>query len=120
MKYIRTKDRCLYSEEDWKDYGLCHYENKNEHFTIVNQADTIEKLCDEFVFKYKSEDLPRNQRLDELIKCLSEAEHTFKDWVKWLFRTSHNNLEFVKLAIWTEKGLKYVAEMNEEGEPKLL
>ena len=108
MKYIRTKD---------KINGERIYENdipepKNEHEkeilqkmrdnigeVIIKQADTIEELCDEFV-------------------CF-ENKMTFHNLETI---TSSYNLKHLTIygAIWTDRGLIYVAKMNDKGELELL
>ena len=112
MKYIRTKDgriiknakpRLVSWREDvndeWKiketdllegENGLCLKED------IIKQADSIEELCDEFV-----------------------CENTVLDYEQ---KTKLLAVGFTKVygAIWTNKGLIYVAKMNENGEMELL
>ena len=110
MKYIRTKD------------GIRTISNlivpcpqelidqlKQEGYVdeIVNQSDTIEELCDEFVVYWEN----------------------WKEWHEHCFSFTEVNqiLEEYDLpkscvygAIWTSKGLIYVAKMNDEGELCLL
>ena len=110
MKYIRTKDGKIYKIVD--DFGtwtsnLISREivekalSGNEWFkglglNIIAQADTIEELCDEFVYN------------------------------KQIFKTLKEALDYAPIgseiygAIWTDKGLIYVAKMNEKGKLKLL
>ncbi len=84
------------------------------------QADTIKDLCDEFVIKYKSESKPRIQDLKELVNCLSEQNLTLSYHIKWLKNSYKDELEFIKLGIWTDQGLTYVADTDEKGELELL
>lgn len=67
--------------------------------TVLNQSDTIEELCDEFV-------------------CL-ENKMTFRNLETI---TSSCNLKYLTIygAIWTDKGLIYVAKLNKKGELELL
>lgn len=67
--------------------------------TVVKSADTIEELCDEFVV------------LDNNGKPQVYSPFNLKVW------TTDNDLYG---AIWTDKGLIYVAKMNEKGELELL
>ena len=85
MKYIRTKDGKIYLI--------------NSEFILLDgdkQADTIEELCDEFVYN------------------------------KMTFKTLEETLDYAPIgsdiygAIWTDKGLTYVAKMNDKGELELL
>ena len=69
---------------------------------IVKQADTIEELCDEFV-------------------VVKEKEHG----CNYLYKSAINDYkehtaDALYGAIWTDKGLIYVAKMNERGELELL
>ena len=64
---------------------------------IIKQADTIEELCDEFVMISGGK-----HKLD--IGC-----HSYGDKKIQIYG-----------AIWTDKGLIYVAKMNEKGELELL
>ena len=109
MKYIRTKDgRILkvfkdnvglvskndgltYYKEDTIDFETSYWLPKSE---IAKQADTIKELCDEFVF-------------GNVIISLEEAKRDCE-------------IGNIYGAIWTEKGLIYVAKMNEKGELELL
>ena len=90
-KYIRTKD------------GGIHYnlvEDAEKHLVgIIKQANTIEELCDEFVYVASEKDRP--------VVCYKPTA----------FHKLSDNLYG---AIWTDKGLIYVAKMNEEGELELL
>ena len=107
MKYIRTKD------------GI--YETKTIHFpprfgktnTFYEEnkfADTIEELCDEFVINsedYKGHLLIHN--VIELDNCIFDGIRTLKKHYAYIYG-----------AIWTDKGLIYVAKMNDKGELELL
>lgn len=120
MKYIRTRNSI---REIINDYGNCCSVKSNHRktidgFTIIyglafaSRADTIEELCDEFVVVDKEKD-------------------------KHIFDTIHNGFLVkgqygidaryytdrkykVYGAIWTDKGLIYVAKMNDKGELELL
>ena len=115
MRYIRTKDVygkevILYIKEDRsnilkyckKDVILnCGIKKpaviiSRKVFDNLSQADTIEELCDEFVY----------------------GETLIYDKEEMKFLTSRG--EIVYGAIWTSKGLIYVAKMNEKGELELL
>lgn len=62
------------------------------------QVDTIEELCDEFVV----------------------VGGDYREQFKKLPDTKYLNLFNTYGAIWTDKGLIYVAKMNDEGELELL
>jgi hypothetical protein len=66
---------------------------------IIAQSDSIEKLCDEFVYVSKE-----------------DGNHMFH-----MNGIPHfTKLDDIYGAIWTKWGLKYVAKMNEKGELELL
>ena len=97
MKYIRTKDELGIEKED----GTCCFRiwAASSNSPLKKDwlyADTIEELCDEFVF---------NETL-----IYDETE------MKWLVSQGCE----VYGCIWTDKGLIYVAKMNEKGELELL
>ena len=114
MEYIRTKDGifevkatpqsnaiykgshtyCIYDHIEMVDRDITEKD-------IIAQADTIEELCDEFVDIYKYEK-PDIALLRDIKFFESYKNHT------------------VYGAIWTNKGLIYVAKMNDKGELELL
>ena len=118
MKYIRTKDgiidtnRYLIGSGINKDY-LTFYDNlKIRDFelhkdNILEEAETIEKLCDEFVF------------IDEFFKREHRLAYSLENA---LARCKYHDVDITTLrgAIWTDKGLIYVAKMNDKGELELL
>ena len=92
MKYIRTKDGCILEKDK-----VLHNISKAFGVKDVKEADTIEELCDEYVVEDRDD-----------------------------FAVFHN-LKLAKQtkgvvygAIWTDKGLIYVAKMNDKGELELL
>jgi len=109
MKYIRTKDgRILESEinDNRKSLGY-------EPIPFIKQAGTIEELCDEFVavgipFKTFIVDLKELKRTALDIHSFSRACYM-----------QYKNCAIYG-AIWTDKGLIYVAKMNDKGELELL
>ena len=118
MKYIRTKDGRIvdtekeYQELDWareaRDYALTEKE-----------ADTIDELCDEFVAEelfvetnyiaHINKSVSVEKKLDYFVNYFIESNKVTKD-----------KLLNVYGAIWTDKGLIYVAKMNEKGCLELL
>ena len=115
MKYIRTKDGRIIDLVAYKENGVINngikFVNKinGSYFfvqqdNILKQADTIEGLCDEFVVKAYISSYPQIYHSVDL-KELNEFRE--KDTI-------------VYGAIWTDKGLIYVAKMNEKGELKLI
>ena len=107
MRYIRTKetdcfiiDTIKYKEITGEDCFI----PKNE---IVYETDTIEELCDEFVIDYQYN---------------ANIVYGDLEWAK--VKANVNSKLGIKStiygAIWTNKGLIYVAKMNDKGELELL
>lgn len=103
MKYIRTKDGIFeliwnVIEKNGKQFIIEKYDGVIYEEEAIKQADTIEELCDEFISNY-------HQPLE--LKSAREKIGLYKDFV-------------VYGAVWTDKGLIYVAKMNDKGELELL
>lgn len=98
MKYIRTKDSInpVVREEDIKLFEK----------TGQRLADTIEELCDQFVL------LDHN-------KVFLLANNNFSV-IRDIWKNNRDMEIYIYGAIWTDKGLIYVAKMNEKGELELL
>ena len=75
---------------------------------VVKQADTIEELCDEFVVVQRG--------FHDLLNADTHCLQTLKRYYEV------NKIEVLGIygAIWTDKGLIYVAKMNDKGELELL
>ena len=108
MKYIKTKDKVLKVrkpfEDEYTDNTHIHcYEHPMVHKRdIIKSADAIEELCDMFVLFRDNKPyaiVPNKEHNAELSK------NVWKDYYG---------------AIWTDKGLIYVAKMNDKGELELL
>ena len=99
MRYIRTKetDCCIIDTIKYKEItGEDCFIPKNE---IVDEADMIEELCDEFV--------GINNGKPQMLRFVPYACAQY--WNGGVYG-----------AIWTDKGLIYVAKMNDKGELELL
>jgi hypothetical protein len=117
MKYIRTKDEICEVDETTILTSMppCYkvikptdkYYAINEQ-QVIKSADTIKELCDAFVIDKKE---PFIGKLEDL--------PTLKYLVK-LHNKNQKNKWNLYGAIWTNKGLIYVAKMNEKGELELL
>jgi len=118
MKYIRTKDGRIIKVPFSKEEYERNYKNNNVSYEewfgclcfsldILNQADTIEGLCDEFVLVDTENGycgiLPKDK--------------DFK-FDKVNMGNAYGRIFYG--AIWTDKGLIYVAKMNQKGELELL
>ena len=119
MKYIRTKDGKIIKVAILKEEYEKDYENSNVSYEewyaclcfsldIAQQANTIEELCDEFVAFKNNEDYGILSAKDYLASS------------RWEMEDSAKNGYQIYGAIWTDKGLIYVAKMNDKGELELL
>ena len=134
MKYIRTSTGILDNTKgDWEVTD--RFNRDGDKLTIVarkqdiheayitspnfplGQADTIEELCDEFVYINKKDDIKCFCLLHHPITTIyygaSLKDVETKDLIK------DKNVEIYG-AIWTDKGLIYVAKMDDKGELELL
>ena len=119
MKYVRTKDGKLhFNLGETKNGIIIEYNYLADgldlavnYDAIEKQADTIEELCDEFVFHtldgYEQHFLSRGHLED----VLSNKNINLQEYL---------SCREIYGAIWTEWGLKYVAKMNDKGELELL
>ena len=124
--FVRT-EYGIYNTKNLKQDRYCYYDENsklqdNVYLTVVSkneiikQADTIEELCDEFVLVAKDEDFFQTSRINTrhwVFDDLADTEHKEDEIGKGISRTIYG-------AIWTDKGLIYVAKMNEKGELELL
>lgn len=126
-KFIRTKDgriiafgekyayptRCSNGKTyfSFKELTEDRFEVMKEynHWEIQNQSENLEKLCDEFVVigYYKNKPL-HFDTLEEAQRFVYDNGCQNKDYIE------------IKSAIWTSKGLIYVAKMNDKGELVLI
>ena len=98
MKYIRTKDIIIEINPTLTDEQIDISLGKN-----TPRADTIEELCDEAVF-FDEDNKPHYKSQEGNIWYLGAGLYT----------------ESLRFGIFTDKGLIYVAKMNEKGELELL
>ena len=119
MKYVRTKDK-IYEVSEYNDYAthkrkgetlLEGYKTsyiKNEN--IITQSENLEELCDLFI--------------DEETKTIFHKHNGYvinwKTNMVYSLKEVAKHFHSVKGAIYTDKGLIYVAKMNEKGELCLL
>lgn len=110
MKYIRTKDRIYKVEcETYNKQG--YYIDRYEEDVIlkkkvIKQSENIEELCDEFVVNFE---------------CFNISHY-------FIYKNSYDELKSdvqtfnysAYGAIWTSKGLIYVAKMNDKGDLELI
>ena len=118
--YIRTKDG-VYEVKVNKYYELVYCKNNQIVLScnIIKQSENLEELCDEFVLHYgdtmqtsipipwatyERRDDNWQKHKEKLISELKKAERKAT----------------VYGAIWTSKGLIYVAKMDENGDLELI
>ena len=100
MKYIRTKDNIyeVYAREKRPNGCVITTSGVRVPYTdILHESNSIEELCDGFVYEYQTGARVMNKK----IIAMPDIVKTYG-------------------AIWTNKGLIYVAKMNEKGELELL
>lgn len=125
--YIRTKETIFEVVDDNAKMLIVrakgnpnHLYNKSRIQTeILQQANTIEELCDEFVLHYE-DTMEANIPIP-----WASYERRDDNWPKnkeKLISEINNKQRKATVygAIWTPKGLIYVAKMNEDGELVLL
>ena len=109
MKYIRTKDGIYEVVNEVLLCGTKFYviEAQDHIFRVradkVKEANSIEELCDVFVAVRKNASGTYSVFFIE-----------FEDWKTWISGYD------IYGAIWTAKGLIYVAKMNESGVLELI
>lgn len=140
MKYIRTKNKWLDDfegseivKEVYQIYDVKKGDDMNlwaftfEGFPyciteemIIKQADTIEELCDEFrgiwinYWESMREDAHEEYHYDK------ERDVFYDDFEELTHEEAIEKFDIFYGAIWTDKGLIYVAKMNESGCLELL
>lgn len=88
-----------------------------ENEPIIAEADTIEELCDEFVGLVKS--TSSNFIIMTVIShSLKELKESLKTKLNGEVYEGHYDIIYG--AIWTSKGLIYVAKLNDKGELELI
>lgn len=117
MKYIRTKDgRISYLDtepyEDEVYYVVITNKGRMKCYRpdeVIKQANSIEELCDEFVI-FNPNLNPKYQKQHFTVKVA---------WEKFLNADSAKYQKEFDIdlygAVWTDKGLIYVAKMNNDG-----
>lgn len=97
----------LETEENLEKWLKC---NKT---SILKEANTIEELCDEFVIIFHTE--------EEGYEKPAIIYNEFPTFVMKNYLLSNPETKSICYgAIWADKGLVYVAKMNEKGELELL
>ena len=100
MKYIRTKEGKIFVADIY------------EPISTDKVADTIEELCDEFVFYDFYTD--KHEYLIKIIRKKNGLFYKFLTAKKKTLFSFQSDRDIIYGAIWTDKGLIYVAKMNKD------
>ena len=124
MRYIRTENeifevidendryyRCINPQISWATIKSKIENDENGIDYVIAESNTIEKLCDEFVLVVDYSKIGKNN--EHIIIKNNKLEY-----FKLLTNVIKNSTIFG--AIWTSKGLIYVAKMNSEGKLVLI
>ena len=74
---------------------------------VISQSESIEELCDEFVV------IRDNTKINQLVR--TDDINYLKEMMK-----EDKRIIAIKGAIWSDKGLIYVAKMNDKGKLELI
>ena len=105
--YVRTKDGRILDFDKLNEVSKLSIDMEEES---IREADTIDELCDEFVAFDKEQ--PNGKLL--YYKGFENLKKEFIDFEK------DKEKVVVFGSIWTDKGLIYVAKMNDKGELELI
>lgn len=105
--YIRTKDGRILDFDKLNEVSKLSIDMAEEP---IREAKTIEELCDEFVVFDKEQ--PNGKLL--YYKGFENLKKEFIDFEK------DKEKVVIYGAIWTNKGLIYVAKMNDKGDLELI
>ena len=113
MRYIRTEDGVYEVVDTYETKYVVGYTEDGFEISIykedvIKQADTIKELCDVYVIVGEDKDTNGNP-------ILWSIRQDIPFFMKYYF-----NYNDIYAAIWTDKGLIYVAKMNEKGELELI
>lgn len=123
MKYIRTEyniwevveeTEIIYRVKSKSDPHNIYSKSKCQT-DVIKSADTIEELCDEFVVY--TPNMYSNMKVYLRYEFESKLDSAIQDYANY---KDLNEEVYVYGAIWTDKGLIYVAKMNDKGELELL
>lgn len=131
MKYIRTKDGRIIKIGEQTDVGyekgIFEVHNKAgivvsyEPIEVLKETNTIEELCDEFIGVMENGNGAHIWYDDEYLSIT--GWETTEELSKLKYEYAKANLSLNQIlygAIWTDKGLTYVAKLNKKGQWELL
>lgn len=110
MKYIRTDENHIYERIEQRILGEQYRHNLNSEWeNIIEEADTIEELCDLVRFKTK----------DNVTHYIDLHKNTIEDIVVH-FGGKNIIIDSFRYCIETDKGLIFVAKLNNKGVLQLI
>lgn len=113
MKYIRTKDGVYLVDEERETYFIKLSKNGFGNYVprekVIKQSENLEELCDLVRFKTK----------DSVIHYIDLHKNTIEDIVVH-FGGENIIIDSFRYCIETDKGLIYVAKMNDKWELELI
>jgi hypothetical protein len=119
MNYIRTENKIIKVRRNkWNE--LVDKQGKYiAELEIINQADTIEELCDEFVMVWNKKKFPYSTSRQYLsFAGYGDLKRDMREEENFGFYLNQDYIIYG--AIWTPKGLIYVAKMNSDGALELI
>lgn len=130
MRYIRTKDGRIIKIGEQTDVGYekgtFEVHNKTgivasyEPIEVLKEANTIKELCDEFVDTSELKTTNTGGWLYDEFDSDNKCLVYYAEDERRTIPLNEFDLSKIYGAIWTNKGLIYVAKMNEKGCLELL
>ena len=123
-KYVRTKNNVYELVRDANDWVVAVGSVQKQlgckitisKSSILKQADTIEGLVDGYYVDVDNQSFT----LSECYDNLEDAKKSYKDWISYSDRKYLEYVVILYAFIKTNKGLIYVAKLNDKGELELL
>lgn len=122
--YVRTKDEIRKTEnltlvEDER-FGRRYLNQYDFPYIPIKEADTIEELCDEFVYINKVGKFDKTYVIRYNIPNHRFTEPAIEEKIEFIKVVYKDELDKIRGAIYTDKGLIYVAKMKDKGELELI
>ena len=115
--YIRTKDGRIIDTTKYPEHPASWSVQASDYALTIAQSENLKELCDDFV------GLIKDRNSDFIItKVIAHSLKELKDSLKTEFngKTYYGKFDIIYGAIWTDKGLIYVAKMDSEGKLELI
>ena len=126
--YIRTKSKIYETESafldnngKWVGYNIVEDDMAIIlRSQVIREADTLEELCDEFVFVNKVGNFDKSYVIHYNMPNHIFTEPTAKEKIAYIKKYYKDELDKIRGAIYTDKGLIYVAKIDNEGKLVLI